>query len=580
MKPGFTLQEAELESEQVARALSAAYPATNGKIGALTIPLLEAITGEVRPALTAAWIAVGLVLLIACANLGHLMMSRALQRRHEIALRLALGASRFATFRMFLLETGVLGVVGGLSGILAADIALPLIQRSAQGQVPRLESAHINASVLLFGLLASLVVSLVFALPSYLGIFRSDLTESISSMNARSSVRRSWLNPVMMGSEVALALAVVLAAILLVRSFYLTLQTPPGFQSADVLTVHVPLVDRDWTKSYDLLRNRIVPGLRSIPGIEQVAAVNSVPMSLGTTEHSRYATRFGIVGRQFESGRFPTAQIRWCTPDYFKALGIPLLYGRLLTAADHGQPRYLINETFARQFFPHSNPVGQKLLLGVVTPHPEPAEIVGLVGDVREFGLTSIPEPTMYDVDVSPEMDVVVKAATTDAAVRNAISATLRRLNPQRAIGPVRTLDSYIAASLARQLFLLALIATFAALAISLCAVGIYGVFTYSVARRMREFGIRAAVGAGKRDLILQVMKECLAVIVPGVVAGLAISAACSQFMRSLLYRVSPTDALSAALSLICILVLSASSVMIPALRAARADPATILREQ
>jgi len=383
-----------------------------------------------------------------------------------------------------------------------------------------------------------------------------------------------------MASEVAVSLAVLLAAILLLRSFSLTLHTEPGFQPKDVLAVRSPLVEGDWRKSYNFFRNRVAPELASIPGVAEVGAVNAIPMSLGATEHSRFATRFGIVGVDFEPGQFPTAQIRWCTPNYFHVLGIPLIRGRLLTDRDHDQPRYLINGAMARRFFAHSNPVGRKLLLGVVTPHPESAEIVGVVGDVREFGLTSPPEPTMYSVDVSPEMDVVLRTARTSIRLENSVSTTMRRINPQEASGPIKTMGAYIAASLARQQFILALIATFAVLAMCLCVVGIYGVFSYSITRRMREFGIRSAIGAQRRDIIAQVIHECLVVIFPGLLAGIGISAACSQFMRTLLYRVSPTDTLSAGVAILCVLVFCLVAVVIPSLRAAQVDPARILRDQ
>ncbi len=438
LRPKVSLRQAEIEMENTARQLSAENRATNGNIGAFVVPLLETVVGEVRPALIATWIAVGLVLLIACANLAHLMMSRALNRQHETALRLALGASHLAASRTFLLETLLLSLAGGLLGIFAAHVALPAIQHLAQGQIPRLDDVAVDSSVLLFGVLASFVVALFSVAPSYLQVFGSGLNDVIASGNTRaSSARRFWLSPVLMGSEVALALAVVLAAMTLLRSFSLTLDTKPGFKADNVICVRSPLADRDWNKSYVLLQNTVVPALTGFSAIRDVAAVNVVPMSLGATEHSRFATRFGIVGRDFGPGQFPTAQSRWCTPTYFRVLGIPLVRGRLLAATDYKQLHFLINQALARRFFPNSNPVGKKLLLGVVSPQPESGEIVGVVGDVRDFGLTSEIEPTIYSVDVSPEMDLVVKTAATNAVVDEFVSQTMQRVNPQHAIGPI-----------------------------------------------------------------------------------------------------------------------------------------------
>jgi predicted permease len=581
LRPEIPLRQAEIEMEDTARQLSIANPTTNGKIGALVVPLMETVVGEIRPSLIAASAAVGLVLLIACANLAHLMMGRALSRQHEIALRLALGASRFWILRACFLETLVLSWAGGLLGILAAHLALPIVQALANGQIPRFEEIAINSSVLLFGLSASIVVAALFVAPSYLQIFRSDLNRVISTGSTRgSSIRGSWLSPVLMGSEVALSLAVSVAAITLLRSFSLTLQTEPGFQPRNLLASRSPLVEGDWRKSYDFFLNRLAPELTRIPGVREVAAVNAVPMSLGATEHSRYATRFGIAGVDFAPGRFPTAQLRWCTPNYFSVLEIPLLRGRLLIDTDRNQPRYLINATLARHFFPHSNPVGKKLLLDVVTPHPESAEIVGVVGDVREFGLTSAPEPTMYSLNVSPEMDIVLKTSTQSTTLEKSVSTAMQRVNPQEASGPARTMNFYIGRSLARQQFILALIATFAGIAIFLCVVGIYGVFSYSVTGRMREFGIRSAIGARRADIIAQVFRECLVVLLPGLLAGIGISTAWSQFLRTMLYRVSPTDAASVVLATTSVFVFCLGSVLVPCLRAAQADPARMLRDQ
>jgi ABC-type antimicrobial peptide transport system permease subunit len=252
----------------------------------------------------------------------------------------------------------------------------------------------------------------------------------------------------------------------------------------------------------------------------------------------------------------------------------------MLNETDYNQPRYLINEAFARRFFPTSNPVGQKLLMDVVSPHPQTVEIVGVVGDVREFGLTAGPEPTIYTVGASPEMQVVVKTTRADAATLRAIAQTLRYLNPKQAIGPVKLLTDCVSASLARQRFILAMIGTFAALAMCLCVVGTYGVFSYSVNRRMREFGIRSAVGARRSDLIGQVTRECFRVMLPGLAGGVCVSFACARLLRTLLYRVSPFDPPSLVLACALIMVLCLAAVTIPAIRAARVEPAEILREQ
>ena len=580
LKPGASLSQAALETETVAQRLSAAYPATNGKIGAFVMPLMQAVTGEVRPALIVVWIGVGLVLLIACANLALLMMAQSLNRRRDVAIRIALGASKRAAVGQFFLETILLSLAGGALGILAAVAALPLLKNMAQGRIPRLDTITLDGPTLLVGLFISFLVALLFAAPACWQVASTDLNEALTSADVRvSSTRGSWTSSLLMSCEVALSLAVLLAATMLVRSFALTLDTDPGFHSEGVLAFTMPL-DRQWGNSYDMYRNRVVPELKKIPGVQDVAAVNSLPMTLGLTEHTRFATRFGMVGRSVAPGQLPTAQIRWCTANYFDVLGVPLESGRLLTDADHDQPRYLVNEAFARRFFPHENAVGQKLRLGVVTTHPDTVEVVGVVGDVRDFGLDSTPQPTIYSLDVSPRMDVVIKASGNSMPLASSIAAAMRQVSPQNAIGQVRPLRDYIDSSLARQRFVLCLMAVFAGLAIVLCAVGIYGVFGYSVTRRLREFGIRSALGAQRRDLLALIFREGLTVVVPGLVAGMLISLGCSQFLRVLLYRVSPTDALSYSIAVGFILLLCSGSALLPARRAARVDPVRVLREQ
>jgi predicted permease len=580
LKPGASLLQAELDLERVARNLAVANPATNGKIGAHVVSLDDSFVGAVRPALVLAWAAVCLVLLIACANLAHLMMARSLNRRAEMALRVALGASRLDILRLLATETILLSAAGGLLGIVAASFVLPVLERLASGQLPRLEGVAMNGPVLLFGGVACFLVALLFAAPAWLQALRSDLIHETTGSSRGHTAKRSWATSLLLASEVAFSGAVLVTALLLLRSSSLALQTSPGFDAHNRLVVHTPLVDGDWQKSYELFQSRVAPALKTLPSVSDVAAVNSVPMSLGATEHTRFATRFGIVGRDFEPGHFPTAQIRWSTPNYFQVLGIRLLNGRWLRETDNNQPVYLINETLARRFFPHSNPVGQKLLLGVVTPNPQANEIAGVVADVHEFGLTADPEPTMYSIAVSPEMDVVVRAASANAPIEKPLAAMLRRVNPQAATGPVKPLADYVAASVAKQRFILTLIASFALIALSLCAVGIYGVFSYSVSRRLREFGVRVAIGARRRDVVRQVVGECLFVTIPGTLAGIALSLASARLMRSLLYRVAPTDPLSSGAAVCLIGVLCVACVLLPAVRAARVDPASMLREQ
>jgi putative ABC transport system permease protein len=372
---------------------------------------------------------------------------------------------------------------------------------------------------------------------------------------------------------------VLLAATMLVRSFALTLSTDPGFHAQGLLSLTGISTSQDPSQDYNAYRSRMVPALQSVAGVEQVAAVNSLPMTLGATAHTRFATRFGIPGRAFAPGQFPTAQIRWCTANYLSVMGIPLVSGRLLNENDFRQPRYLVNEALARRYFPNENAAGRKLLLGVTAPNPDAVDIVGVVGNIREFGLDIEPQPTIYLLDMSPVMDIIVQSSGDPRPLRAPIEAAMHQAAPESPVGEARTVDSLIGASLDRQRFVLSLIAVFAGLAMALCAVGIYGVFSYSVGRRMREFGIRSALGAQRRDLARLIARECLTVAVPGLIVGVLMSACSAHFLRALLNKVSPADPLSYAIAVCAILALSLCAAFLPAQRAIRIDPAEVLRE-
>jgi ABC-type antimicrobial peptide transport system permease subunit len=238
-----------------------------------------------------------------------------------------------------------------------------------------------------------------------------------------------------------------------------------------------------------------------------------------------------------------------------------------------------VNEALAQRFFPHENVVGQKLLLGVVTTDPEAVDVIGVVSNIHEFGLDIEPQPTMYLLDVSPGMDVIVKTSGSPKRLASSIEAAMHQVAPQNALGKVQSIGDYIDSSLARQRFILSLIAIFAGLAMVLCAVGIFGVFSYSVSRRRREFGIRSALGAQKRDLLALIIRECMIVVLPGLVAGVLISLRSSQFLRALLYKVSPTDALSYVIAVLAMLFLCLGSAILPARGAASVDIVRVLRE-
>ncbi|HXK06221.1 MAG TPA: ABC transporter permease [Verrucomicrobiae bacterium] len=575
LRPEVTAEQAQAEMQAVALRLAHDYPDTNATVGAVVVPLAREITGGVRPSLLLAWAAVGLVLLIACANLAHLFLARMIERRQEMAIRQALGAGAWDLVRQLMAESLLVAAIGGAAGVILAAWAGQLARTLANGQIPRMEESGIAGPVWLFAAGVSLVTGVLFGLPACWQVTRG---RSEMAAAGRSIVRgRSWLSPALMAGEVALALVVLSGAALLTRNFAALLSENPGFDARQVWTIPNLPLRADFNKSGAFFTDRLAPALRAVPGVEDVAAVNAAPMSLGPAEHSRFATRFGIEGRTFEAGSYPVTQNRWLTPQYFQAMGIPLKHGRWLNDADGNQPVILVNETLARRFFPNQDAAGKRLVMGVMDPKQQAIEIVGVVGDVREFGLDREVEPAIYGVGVGPVMTVVVKMAGGSSAA-GALREAVHAADPEIPVKQVQPLQQNVADSLARRRFALVLIAVFGGIAAFLTACGIYGLFTQSVNARVREFGVRAAVGAKPGELVGMILREAVVLIAPGLAAGAVLSLAFARLMKSMVSLVSPADPLSVSSAAVLLVALTFVSAWLPAMRAAAVDPAAALR--
>ena len=576
LRPGVTLEQAQREVQTIVHRLALAYPDTNAHVGAYVIPLANEVTGAVRPSLLLAWAAVGLVLLIACANLAHLFLARIIERRQEMAIREALGARMSQLMRQLLAESLLIAGLGGAAGLAVSLWAGQLAGKAAASQIPRLERSTFEGPVLLFAAAVSLVAGVLFGLPACWQMMRSRARLAVAGRSIVHS--RSPFSAVLMAGEVALALLVLSGAALLSRNFAALLQEDPGFDARQVWTVPNLPLRTDWQKSAAFLSGELAPALRRVPGVLSVAAVNSAPMSLGPAEHSRFATRFGVEGRVFGSGNYPVAQNRWVTPDYFRVLGIPLKRGRWLTDADNNQPRILINETLANRFFPNQDPTGKQLILGVMDAQQQKLDIAGVVGDVHDLGLDHEVEPTLYGIATGPVMTLLVKAAAgadqSTAALRDAIHA----VDPEIPITQVQALQQSVSESLAKRRFALTLLSIFGALSAFLTAGGIYGLLAQSVNARVREFGVRAAIGARPGELVAMILREALVLAVPGLFGGVLLALSFARVMKTFLYRMSPADPASIAAAAAFLVAVTFLSAWLPARRAAAVDPASALR--
>ena len=327
------------------------------------------------------------------------------------------------------------------------------------------------------------------------------------------------------------------------------------------------------------MNQRLLPALRALPGVSVVGAANVGPMMLRSTETSRFASRFGIGGRVFAPGSYPVAQMRWITPDYFRALDIPVKAGRDFAESDFGRSSILINEALARRYFPGTNPVGQQILMNVTQPNPQPYDIVGVVGDVRDLTLDAEPRPTLYTYSITNKMTVLIRTSTVPAALAPAVRRLLRDLRPEAPIETLAPLDDLVANSLALRRFALELSGLFGILAAILTAVGVYGIISYSLGGRSREFAIRFALGASRSEVCRVVLRLFAGPAALGLVAGAGLLYVGAHAGRTQLYKLSPADPVvlaSAAMGLVLLVVVSA---LRPAAKAASISPAALLRE-
>jgi len=540
--------------------------------------LAREMTGSVRPSLLLAWGAVGLVLLIACANLAHLFMARALERRQEMGIREALGAGPWRLLWQVMTESLLVAGVGGVAGTALAVWASRFVRGLAANQIPRIEWAAFEGPVWLFALAISAICGVLFGLPACWQVMRPRTRLAGSGRSV--TYARSRLSSVLMAGEIAMALLVLAGVALLTRSFAVLLSEDPGFHAQQVLVVpNVPLRS-DWDKSAEFLGTQLIPALRQVPGVQDVAGVNSAPMSLGATEHSRFATRFGVEGRTFDPGSYPVAQSRWITPEYFRVLGIRLTRGRWLSETDRGSSRILVNEALAHRFFPSQDPIGKRLIQGVVDSKQDFDEIVGVVGDVRDLGLDQDVEPTLYGVATGPVMTLLVKTAASPDQFASAVRDAIHRVDPEIPVLNVQPLERNVSVSIAGRRFVLMLFTIFGGIAAFLTAAGVYGLLAHSVNARIREFGVRAALGATCGELMRMILRETAALALPGLIVGALLSLGFARVMKSFVHQLSPADPISILSAGACIVLLTLAAAWLPARRAAAIDPATALRTE
>ena len=594
LKPGVSIEQARAELASLTARLRREYPDSyppNGGLTFVVLPLHEQVVGRVRRSLMVLASAVGLVLLIACANVANLLLSRGLARHKELAVRAALGAGRARLAGQLLTESAVLGIAGGALGIAVAVVCLQGIRALGTASIPRLHEVGIDGGVLLFTIAVSLVSAVLFGLVPALRLSRVDLHEALNEGGRGSSgLGAVWhkgrhTRRVLVVVEIALAVVVLAGAALLVRSFQQLTRVPPGFNPDRVLTLELTMTGRRYGTPEAVLETykQLWDRLRRLPGVTAVGGISALPLS-----NMMSWGPITVEGRVPAAGeKFINADQRVVAAEYFRAMEIPLIRGRSFTERDlRSAPRVIVvDEHMAAQLWPGADPVGKRIRTGGfdATPDTPWMTVVGVVGRVKHDGLDSDPRIAFYlphtQAPTRP-LNVVIRSMTAPADLVAAVRNELRQVDPDLPMYGVRTMRNRIDQSLAPRRFAMLLLAAFACAALVLAGTGVYGVMAYLVTQGTRDLGIRMAFGASPRSILGLVLGHGLAIALVGIGVGLVASAVLTRFMRSLLFGVQPLDplALAAAAGILLGLVLVATGV--PARRATQVDPMASLRSE
>ena len=585
LKPGVSMTQVQAELDAIGARLAKEFPAENDGWSIRFMPLKQLIVGDVKSALLVLLGAVGLVLLIVCANIANLLLTRATARAREIAVRSALGAGRSRIVRQLLSETLVLGLLGGLAGIALAYVGVQGLTALMPQDLPQVNAIRVDNFVLGFALLLSAAASCAFGLAPAWFAANSNLQSSLREGGARSgeSGNRRRARSFLAAGEIALAMVLLVAAGLLLRSFSKLMAVSPGFDAQHVVQANIslPRFQYSMPQQWAAFSEELLARLQSEPGMRDAAVVVPRPMTDGFVNLG-----FDIVGDPpVSAGTSRTANYVSVSPGYFRVMEIPLLAGRLFDQHDvSSSPRVsLISEAMARIYFPNKNPLGKQIVFGFPPDIGAAREIVGVVGDVRDVALGQDPGAMMYVPYAQAPFwgaNVVVKSTLSAASVASAIRRDVQQIDKDLPVTDVAMMKDSIDATVAQPRFRTFLLGLFAAMALVLAATGIFGVISYSVSRRTNEIGIRVALGASRITILRMVLRETLVLTCAGLALGVPTALAASHLLGHMLFNVSANDPATLAAVAFTLAFVAAIAGCIPARRAMRVDPMVALRHE
>jgi putative ABC transport system permease protein len=586
LKDGVTREQANAEAEAIAGRLAAEYPRTNEGLGFVVNSFHQDYAGDLRQPMLILFAAVGLVLLIACANVANLLLAQATTRRREIAIRMALGASRWTIARQLLTESLLLALAGGVLGSLGAIWGVEALSKLLPESLSKLQSISVDSRVFLFTGGVTVLTALAFGVIPALHATRANPGDALAETgrDVAGGVSGRYLRRVLVIAEVAVAVVLLAGAGLLIRSFHRLNQVDLGFNPNNLLTMRMVLPMPKYRQPetrrafYDELFRR----LSEIPGVESAGINTRLPLSTSGMKFS-----FSVEGQTMPSdSNLPFAIYRVVNPDYFRAMGIPLHRGRVFDTRDTAEstPVFLVNRRLAEQFWPGEDPTGKRLKIGPADSPNAWVTIIGVVGDVRQAGLYGEQLAELYAPYaqerrswMSPR-DLVVRTNRDAASLAGAVREAVWKVDKDQPVSNVRTMDQVFTAAVSRERFQTLLLTLFAALALVLACVGLYGVISYAVARRTHEIGVRMALGAQPRDVLRLVLRQGMTLTFAGLVFGIAGALAVTRVMTDMLYGVTATDAVTFISVGALLIVVAFLACYVPARRATKVDPLIALR--